>query len=205
MSSIVEAIQPRNFEVIRDRIAFILADELAAQALLQPAEKVLDATVWLERFINIDKEEVPAIIVYTNNVDYDSQYPTDTRGQDMYHIDCYVKRKHAGTDNDGQGDSLASKDLSRLMGVIQYILSSENYATLGFAPGLVQSRNVKGFLIDRVTGVADGTHLIKGRVEFQVNANESVNDPSSVDIGDAYSEFLIDESDKGYQILVQKT
>lgn len=201
-SKITDPILARNFEVIRDRIALILADELANQFTLQPTETVLNATVWLERFIPFDKEEIPAIIVYTNNADYDNQNPKTQRGENVYFIDCYTKAKHTDTD---QGDQLAAKKLSRLIGVIQYILSSEEYATLNFGTGLIQRRWVKSFIVDNGSGQGDGTHSIKGRVEFHVIANEEVADPATVDVGDIYSEFLIDESDKGYEILVQKT
>lgn len=199
---IIDPILARNFEVIRDRIALILADELANQSILQPSEDVLKATVWLERFIPIDKEEVPAIIVYTNNADYDDQNPKVQKGENVYFIDCYAKAKHTDAE---KGDQLASKKLSRLIGVIQYILSTEEYAYLNFAPGLIQRRWVKSFIVDNGSGQGDGTHSIKGRVEFHVIANEEVIDPATKEVGDIYSEFLIDESDKGYEIKLVKT
>ena len=63
MAKINTIIQSQANEVIRDRIAEIIADEINNQIIMNYPSPDIDATVWVERSNSPDKTELPMIVV----------------------------------------------------------------------------------------------------------------------------------------------
>lgn len=194
MANINTIISTRNFELIRDRIAQILAVELANQKSLT-GDTLFDSTVWLERFIPFDQTEMPAINVYFSDASYDNLTPISSKGRNSFYIDVHMKDKHtAGID----GDKGAALKLHRLIGVIMAILEDPYYVMLDFSPGTIQHTEVSEIKIGQPTSQQDSTQLITGRITFVVNANENTRELSAIDADKYSTSVRLGETEKGF-------
>jgi len=190
MAKITIQIPEQNFELIRNKLGVILTDELSAQTV------ATDIDVWLERIIPFDHTELPAINVSWDNVSYDNHNPKTRRGENQYFIDIHINKPH--TDSE-KGDIAASKFAQRIAGIVAYILSSAEYRTLDFDPGLINSRWVNDISIGRIQD-QDALHTVVARITLKVIADETVGDLTGV-AGEIFtSEFKLDETDKGFLI-----
>jgi hypothetical protein len=165
MPQIPAAIPTQAFELIRNRIAEILVDELPEQAILQ-GDNQLNATVYVERFIPFDLTEIPAVNVSINRTAYSEQTQRNTDGEHTFSIDVHTSAKSTST---VRGDSLAMFRLQKLLGVVRGILEDSRYKTLGFAPPFIESRKVTAIEYAQPTE-GDGTSTVVGRVTFVVRA-----------------------------------
>lgn len=190
-AKITNQIPVQNFELIRDKIAEILALELPIQTAASSIKKV-----WIERFIPFNLEELPAINVTYDNTPYDRHDPKSRHGENQYYIDITTNAKHTATE---KGDVLASKNAQRIAGIVSYILSSGEYRTLDFAPGIIQSRWVSDLRMGRLSE-GDSLHTIIARITFKVRSSETVGDLTGI-AGEVFtSKIQLDETDKGYFI-----
>lgn len=141
MSVITEVIPPQSFEVVRDRIGRILADEILNQYTTS-GNHDLNALNWIERFIPFDNTELPSVNVMLAEGTYSGQTVVQVDGTYRYYIDCYVNAK---TDALTPGDSKAMSKLHRLMGVCRAIIEDARYKTLGFATpdGFIMNRHIE--------------------------------------------------------------
>jgi len=196
MAKITGQIPEQNFEKIRDRIGLILSTELAAQTVASDIKKV-----WIERSIPFDKTELPAINVVWDNASYDSHNPKDRRGENQYFIDIQYEFTHTSTE---KGDIAGSKKAQRIAGIIAYILSSGEYYTLDYDPGLIQSRWIADLKIGRISE-GDALHNVVARVSFKVVANEEVGNLSGVAGKIFTSQFKINESEKGFYLEIDNS
>jgi len=189
-------IPEQQFEIVRDRIGFILADEIAAQALIAPATPELDATVFLERFVPFDKTDIPCLNVTFASGSYGNEDAKNSTGTYKYNIDVYAKAKSTTTDG---GDKLATIKLHRLLGIVRAILESPQYMTLAFPRPSLNRVTVVDIAIEQPQNTQDGSSVIMGRVTFDVSVCEGVQLLTGQDIGGYKTEVKMNETDKGYQ------
>jgi hypothetical protein len=189
-AKITYQIGQQNFELIRDNIGQILADELANQTYANN----LGVKVWNERFIQFDTTELPAINVAYSDTSYEDYSPTAQQGLNTYHIDIHASASHSDSE---KGDEAASVKVKRLAGIVRYILMSMENRFLGFSPGVIQTRRVDTIEIGKIAD-QDTAHTVVIRVVFRVRANETIQkvDPTTQNF--TFVEVKLNETDKGY-------
>jgi hypothetical protein len=170
MSVIQGPISPQAFEVVRDRIAEILADELHNQSVLAGDDEI-DANVFVERFIPFDKTDMPAVNVMLARGTIDGQSAIQSDGTYLFNIDAYTK---APSSDVQMGDSIAIVRLHKLIGLCRAILENPRYKTLGFQPPFIMNRRaVEISIADPDSKANDGMCSAMGRLVFSVKVPES--------------------------------
>lgn len=194
-AKITYQITPRNYEVIRDKIASILAEELPIQTAASEISEV-----WLERIIPFSTDEYPVVNVGYDGTAFDNHTTISKRGESEFFID--VMYRSASTDDD-DGDKIASINAQRIAGIISYILSSAEYFRLDLAFGIVNSRLVTEIRMGKVDN-QDATHTVVARVTLKVISNENVNSIglTPVELEEIYSQIKINETVRGFSILI---
>lgn len=196
MALLTQKIPAQNFELVRDRIALILADEIAAQALIAPATPELDATVHLERFVPFSQTDMPCVnVVFASGV-YENQNTLTADAIYKYNIDVYAKAKSTSTDG---GDKLASIKLHSLLGICRAILENPQYRTLAFAAPSLQRVTVVDINIEQPQNTQDGSSVIMGRLTFDVSVCEGVQLQTANSISGWETSVQMDETPQGYQ------
>lgn len=194
------ALGQRKFELIRDRIALILKEELSNQATIQ-ADNTLNPDVYIERIIDFGISELPAVNVYLNRSTFDegTGEPTVKPGSYNYYIDVHTSGK--ATDAK-RGDEASGVHLHRLMGLIFAILENPHYIRLDFQPSFgITNRQITDTQIAEPKQTGDSYFLMAGRTILKVHVNEEVNEIEG-DAGETGTyQFKIGETDKGYQVL----
>jgi len=195
MSKILTEITAQRFELIRDRIAEIITDELNGQFIIT-SNSLFSAKVWLERFIPFDKTELPAVNIYFNGSNFDSQTPISSKSNNNYNIECSVSAKD--TDSDA-GDILANKKCHKLIGAIRYILENPNYLELDFTnPRFVFSTIVNNINISQPTNNSDGTFSVSAQIIFNVVSEELNGELSAIEAEKYTTTMKLNETEKGF-------
>jgi hypothetical protein len=173
MPVITNIITAQSYEIIRDRIAYILFDEIQNQKIVQ-SNNDLDVTITTENKSPNDKTDLPLVTVSISSGDYSNKHQGSSDGVYTVFIDCYASSK---TTNTNDGASLATIKLHKLIGIVRYILEDPQYKTLGYAVG---GSNLPFILRTFVQNIAfkdidnnDSYNIAMGRVTFLVTANES--------------------------------
>lgn len=197
MSKINTIIQPQRFELIRDQIAAIIADEMQNQATLA-SDATLAPDVWIERFIPFDKSELPAIDIFFQNANYNENTPVTAKGENNYQIEVITAAKSTIDDD---GDTLASRYCERLIGIIRTILSHPEYYKLDFAENFIYNTRISSIRMSEPRREQDGTHTTTGLLTFTVIAEE-YNKETSPSTGDRITtnKALLNETEKGFKI-----
>ncbi len=189
-NKITYEIDQLNFEKIRENIGQILADELSYQDYTYN----LGVTVWNERFIQFDGNEMPAINVAFNKADYEDYTQTARQAVNEYYIDVHANAPHTDTE---QGDTRASLMCKRIAGIVSYILMSQEHRLLGFEPGIIQTKWIESMEMGKLSD-NDTIHTVVCRIYFKVRANEIVQEIPPV-TGEKYTtQIKLGETDKGY-------
>ena len=191
-------IPTQKFELIRDSIGVILATEIANQKLLT-SNNLFDAVTYLERFVAFDPTELPAINVVYNDTKFTNQDMVSQTGENTYYIDVVTSAEDSST---MRGDKQASINCHKLLGVIRTILSAGEYRFLGLAQGIVQTKTISSISISQPSSNSDSLHVISGRLEIKIKANESNNDLPSIDLTEIFSNFTIEETNFGNKITI---
>lgn len=191
MSKIDIQIPEQNFELLGRKIGEILTVELANQT------DAAGVTVWYERSVRFDRNEVPAVNVYFTQVEYDANTPINQDGNNDYVIDIYAGANYT---DDGRGDVLANSKVKRLLGIIRYILESQEYITLDLPRPLVRRTAVKSMnIVDITSNEQDTNSIVMGRIAFEVQATEDVRLSSSLLLDQNTTKIKLDETEKGFQ------
>lgn len=193
MSLITQAIPPQAFEIVRDRIGAILADEINRQFIIT-GDAELDLDVWVERFVPFDKEEIPTVNVSLVSGAFSGHTQKNTDGLYSYAIDVHAKAKSS---EDDRGDSLAVIRLHRLMGICRAILENPYYKTLGFTPPFIMNRHCESVSIAD-PGRQDATSAAMGRLIFSVRVIENTELVSPAALYMNNTRVKLHETDKGY-------
>lgn len=172
MSRIPGPIGQRQWELIRDRIGLILAEELATQAQLDYDDQLfINPSVYVERFKPFNHTEMPAVNVMVAQNEYTQETQQSQDGTHTYYVDMYVNAKaSAGL----RGDELAAKKLHRLVGMCQAILMDSRFKTLLFEPGGISNRSVKRIQMADPTKSMEAANTIMARMTVEVRATDNV-------------------------------
>lgn len=191
---ITERILQSQFEIIRDRIGEILANEFTSQALFGDTD-IAGLTVWNSRTIAFDKTEMPAINVNFMHADLFSRDAKDTTNIYKYAIDCQHSGKSKVTGD--RGDSVALIRTQKIMGIAARIFQDPIYKTLGFNPPSIQTRYVETMDIAEVVR-NDADSMMFGRLVFVVRVNEDVNLMTPELLKGYDTQVKLDLTDVGY-------
>lgn len=194
MSVILTPIPQSAFELIRDRIGAILAEELDTQAQLTYDAEV-DAVVYIERFTPFNQSEYPAVNVSCARVALDGHTIEQSNGTETFVIDIYQKSNSApGVD----GSAQAVRKMHRLVGICRAILEHSKYQTLGFKPPFISSRRVVDIKFADPETTKDSVSVARGRIIMEVKCRE-LNGLVSPPLIDGYETVLkLNVSDAGY-------
>jgi hypothetical protein len=198
MAQINKVIGPQNYEIVRDRIGSIIADELNNQFQIA-YDPDLRLSVWNERTIPFDNDkEMPSINVMLAEDQFDYQTPVDVIGNARYFVDLYFAGAHGG--NDGRyGDSKANWTMQKVMGKVRSILMHSAYKTLGFTPGFIANRHVESINIQLPDQKRlDAEHVVMGRLVVSVRMNETSPGVDPTVLNDFVTTIKIEETDLGY-------
>lgn len=178
-----------TFEIVRDQIAQILADEVASQMALATAA-AKDPDDWklrvfaersnpLEQFLNPDEtnfDDSPLVNVFYDNSSFNahaSNVVEQQKSETIYNIDCYGFGRSRG-DGAGHlpGDELAALDTHRAVRLVRNILMASTYTFLGLQ-GLVWRRWMQGIssFQPQIAG-RNVQQVVAARLTFSVHFTE---------------------------------
>lgn len=203
MALINHEIPPQNFEIIRDRIAEIAADEMANQAALYYDEDlIIHGGVYVERVWPMTFTERVLINVLVKGGRYDNQDPEMADGNYVYVLDTYVARKSKPgineSDPDLPGDQLARLQMEKIYGKLRYIFSHPIYNNLGYAPPLICNVHVQELLV-KPGSEGDADNVMTCRLHLSVRVPETV-DLLTARLLDGYqTQVRLNETEFGYQ------
>lgn len=199
MSLISYKIEKRNSEIVRDRIAAVLALEFNAQVIYYYNTDCDNVTFYVERSTPIDETELTVINVSIDGTEYNNKNYGNVDGNIVYNIDVYCNSKNKGSE---PGDKLAAFKSQRIIGIIWGILEYPPYKTLAFDPGIIASTMVKGSkqVVIKSSGNDDALNTNVNRLQFEVRLVEGTPLPEAIPLGSNYTTVLLGESEKGYYI-----
>ncbi len=193
MPKILTRILPSNFELIRDRIGAILADEFAGQQSYGDSD-LSGLKVWSSRSIAFDKEEMPAINVNFVHGDYFSQDVSAVTNTYKYTIDVHAS---SNSKNNVRGDERAMMRMHKIMGIVTKILSHQVYRTLLFPTPSIQTKTIETLDVADVMR-NDADSLIFGRIMMSVRINEDKELYTGVVIKGIDTKVNLELTSKGY-------
>jgi hypothetical protein len=198
MAAIINTIiPPQSFEIVRDRIGRILADELLNQLVIT-GDTDLNVGNYIERTLQFDKVKLPAVNVMLAEGTYGGQTVIQSDGTYRYYIDVYVKSKSSDTD---PGDQHAMRKLHRLLGVCRAILEDARYKTLAFTtpPGFIMNRHIESLQIQNPNQKEhDATNSVMGRLIMSVKVPEVTSYIIPKTILEYVTNVRLDSTDEGY-------
>lgn len=199
---ITTIIPPQNFEIVRDRIASILASECINQSTLLNAflphsgDYLKSIDVRVESNNPIDKIEIPVINVSVIDGNFSDKHQGKRNHLVNYAIDIYTSAK---TTIENGGDKIATFRLQKLIGLCFYVLDDPIYKTLNFPIGVVGRTYVSGFQIRPISASESGSHAM-GRLTFNVLMVEENILLSSPLVTNSKTTMIIDNVSQGYFI-----
>ena len=186
-------IPPQKYELVRDRIGQILAEEFRGQNEINP-DADIDPTVYIERFVPFDITELPAINIALISGDYTNKDARSADGTYTFAVDVYV---NAASTDDGPGDAAATILLHKIAGMARAILENPAFKTLLFASPSLSNVHVSRLSIaDPSKG--ESTSMVMARIEYSVRVPETVELKDATPIANAYTRVKLALTDKGY-------
>lgn len=223
MSVINNIIGKSNFELVRSRIASILADEFSNQIALNEIALntetdpiirdelnlnigAIPERVWDERSKRPTPEEYtikPLVNVLFGSAPLDEMQTVSTQsGDDSFIVEVYAgNREPTDQEPDLEGDSLASIKVQRCTAIIRAILMNPNYQRLGFdtPPYFIGKVSANNLQVSQPNDGADNSNnLTYGRINLTVKISETVEQIQGTPdaIGDAT--YKLHDTEKGY-------
>lgn len=189
-------IAQQNFELVRDRVAIVLKEELDNQATRQ-SNTDLTGNVFIERFNLPSEDEGTVITVNVDACQYDNQTAVSQSNEIRLNIDVYCDSyQNAST----EGYERSGKKAGRLAGLIRAILQNPVYDRLRFANGIVERRSVSSIRFARVSDEQDARFTRMARIDLMVRVNETVTGISPIDAGGYDTQIKIALTEKGYKL-----
>lgn len=178
MPKILTAIAPQAFELIRDQLAAILADEIDYQGVLTYDPDLLRMNVFVESNNPNDKEDLPLINVSLATGSWPDRkgYDGNIKGNYIYNIDVYSSSP-ASINEDGTylpGDNLSAIKLQKIMGKCRAILENPIYKTLAYKPGFIERVGLQELNIRAEGKGNDALNTSMGRLTYLVEVQEKV-------------------------------
>lgn len=197
MSKIDYIIPVSNVEVIRDKIASILLDELYNQYQLS-GDELFNIKVWLERFVPFDKTEIPTINVYYTNSSVIEKTPNTSKLKSSYNIDIYYNSKASQL---VRGDVNSSLMLHKLLMVCRFILQNTNYLSLNINDLFIYTTYIDNIAITQPSE-KDGTFTIGATINYVVEHEEYNGELSGI-LGNIFNaQIKLNDTDKGYYLTI---
>lgn len=197
MSVINGIISSQSFEIVRDRIGAILADEFANQALLT-GDPALKAKVFVERFIAFGHSELPAINILFDREEFVSRTAVDAQGLSRYIVQCYTSAK---TDDVERGDTKAMIKLQKMLGIVRAIIMDPKYVTLGFANPFIWNREIESITVADPGRTPDATNSVTGRIIVLVKMPETTELISPTLAAGFDTTVRLEETEMGYRFI----
>lgn len=195
MPKIVSLIPPQRYELIRDRIADILIDEIQGQIDLgADIDSNLIGALYTEKHIPVDLIQLPCIVVTIAEGRFTNKSQRSVDGNYNYYIDVITSSK---SNKDSDGDELASRKVQRIAGIVRTILESPVYNTLGFTRPFLSNLGISeiafGTPQDR-----DEPNIQVARLTLAVRVPEGVEYIEPVLVYDAVTQVSIKDYPGGY-------
>lgn len=197
MGKIQAKIPKQNFEIIRDRIAAILKDELDHQYAGLGNYDFADIAVTTEDNSSTDKTDCPIVNVALSKASWDNENLGSSDGTYVFDIDVVTNAK---TEDARDGNYIASILMQRIAGGIRSILKNPVYKTLDFTtvPGFILRTTVSELNI-RARHQNDALNSEMGRITFVVMANETTSYIEALMVEDYLTKVKVNNTQKGYQ------
>lgn len=203
MPSILPGVLNASFyEDIRDRIAEILVLEIPAQgALLSDPDITGIDKVYIERSVEFSADQLPAVNVITEKVDFGDETTIGKQFTAEYAVDVYGK---ANTTATNRADETSNKFVQKLAALVDGILSYDGYARLDFPapnatnPRGVSNRKVYDIQLFNPESSKNAEMIVRARVRIRVKGNQPklVVEPRPLDGTDA--QFVLYNSNEAY-------
>ena len=213
-----------TFEIVRDKIATILANESASQVALATAALKSDPDYWKlrifmersnpwEQFADNPSDTSPIINVWFDNSNFDpsaSNVMERQKSDSVFNIDCYgyAKSKDDGGTGHKPGDREAAFEAQKAVRFVRNILMAAEYTYLDLR-GIVWSRSFRSVTVFQPQ--LDGRnvqHVIGARLacsavfnEFSPQVAENILELVSIDILRAENGQILAEADYVYPII----
>ncbi|MEN9928928.1 MAG: Flavobacterium phage [Bacteroidota bacterium] len=143
MGLIYELIPDQPFQIIQNKIAEILIEELTHQHQLQRLDS--EFTFFIERIKPYSEKEDVVITLACREQDNQEYTQRNSQVQNVYFIDIFTGGIESGDESMAEN---VRRKLFKYVGIVKYILNSGKYPTLGFAPGLILNKHVQKITFD---------------------------------------------------------
>lgn len=200
MPRIQGIIPSQAFEIIRNRIADILIDELQNQKDYTGDED-LNIDITIEQRVAFDKSELTRMNIVMTDGDFDNTQQGQADGNYKYNVDVIGS---SPSDDDNQGDTLSSILVQKIIGKAYAIMTNAQYRTLGFNPGSggVQRVSVTPISIGNLTQ-GDARNTMVARMVVTVKATQTT-ELLQGRLAEGYdTEIKIGESDRGFKYTIE--
>lgn len=193
-------ITAQNYELIRNQIGAILAQEFESQASEYYNTDCEGVDFYIERVQPIDHNELAIVNVSVDQGEYGNKHQGSSDGTYTFFVDAFANSKSTASH---KGDKLAGYRVQRIIGICRAILDNPIYKTLSFAPGFIMRTMVMS--IEMLAMKQDGVDALNSRVcrlTFQVKANESVELPAGNLLTDHITRIHLGLTDKGFRYVI---
>lgn len=194
MAIITEQIPAQGFEIVLNKIALIIFEEIVNQEQIQNLDSTSE--VYIERQEPYDKSEDVIINVSCSNANYTGN-KKDSQGNTIYHIDVYCR----SFNQEVSGSYDSRLKLHRYVGMIRYILSSSKYHALDLPNGLIGGKYIDSISFDDNYGNQDGAYIRFARLIFSVRIQEYQNLWDSVPLLGNDTTVKIDLTNLGFKLI----
>lgn len=199
MARIETLISADNFEIIRDKIAAILLDELQNQFQLSGAtdpERDQDlnfSKIWVSRRTPFNLSTLPAINVSISDFDNTNKTQRQRKKSVKYYIDVMHSKKH---DQNGYADQLSDASVWKLIRNCEYILEHPVYSSLELSPYIFHTEVARASSGEAEIG--DSGKCMIARLEFIVDTISSEKPLTPADIVGLDTKIKLHETNEGY-------
>lgn len=191
----ITGIIPRQgFELVRDRIAQILLNEIYSQAARTYDADYGIKKIFIERFTPINHSECPVINVKLNHGDYSHKDVKSVDGTYRYFIEITTNGKYTEED---EGDKRAKVRLHKLLGLCRAILDNPEYTTLSFPRPFIGNRHVESIIFDKPEEHSAESSC-QGFLTLVVRLNETHNLPEGVLLESSLTKVQLKDTGSGY-------
>lgn len=200
MPKLLGLIPQQNFELVTARIGAILAEEFEAQEI---DEDLKPKAIWIERVVNFDHTDLPAINVSLEESSFDNDDQTQVDGTNNYNVDVYVSEK--SQEGGQEADPLSAANVKRLAGMVRAILKHPGYRTLDFAPPSIKRVRVTGITYGTPQNESEALTTRMARVVVVVEVPETVELGTTTPLLISNTTVKLDETEKGYVYRIDNT
>lgn len=193
-----------NFEIIRDKIFYILLSEVENQVYRFSNARCSGATFYADRTVPIQKEESISINV---SLFKGKEGDVQTVGTQDFDLSFFISiETNSPSTATVRGDKLASILCHRWIGIIRHILMHQDYITLGMPDGIIKHTAVTEFAIDiGLEKTIDSSNNSTGYLIFGVDTVENTIPNEGVLFGTNETNVYIELTDRGYEYKLTPT